>query len=269
MKCDVVIKTWKPDLPWLAYCLRFLRKNWQERSSGIVILANEDCREGIASMHLNGDSGVSYFRGERVYYVRPWPDTYNFHMYVTMRADDFTDADLLLFVDSDLMLVEPASLDDFTTDGKPIIYYQRTAELEASKSPELHVHCRTWYPIMQEFFGHPPTRDYMTVFPMIYWAGTIQAVRRAITHKNGLGVEDALYSTRAFQPAAFVNHKFTFCDYEILGMWADINESYRYCFVHASEQPRPKTKLYHSWTEWNSRTQIELERMLASNVKNS
>jgi hypothetical protein len=264
MKCDIVIKTWKPDLPWLSYCLRFLRKNWKERSSGIVIIANNDCREGMKAMNLNSGGEVAYFRGERVFYVDPWPDTYNFHMYATMLADDFTDAELLLFMDSDLMLVQPASLADFTSNNRPVIYCESTAKMLALAVPAMKVHCQTWYPIMQEFFGIYPTNDFMAVFPMLYWADTLQGVRRMITHKTGRSVEDALYSDKPFRPENFTKHKFTFCDYEIIGMWAHLNDPKRYCFKPLSERAPDKTRLYHSWTQWNNGTQSELEKLLAS-----
>lgn len=215
-------------------------------------------------MKIGSDSNVAYFRGERVYYVKPWPDTYNFHMYVTLLATDFTDAELVMFVDSDLMLVHPASLTDFTEDSKPIIYYEETANLLAHQDPTMKVHCRTWYPIMEKFLGVRPTRDYMAAFPLLYWADTIQGVRRLITQQTGKSVEDALYSSTPFKPERFTSHYFTFCDYEILGMWAHLYDPKRYCFRHAGKRSEAKTRLYHSWSQWSDKTRDELEKLLAS-----
>ena len=64
------------------------------------------------------------------YYVKPWPDGYTFQMYTKMTADDFSDAELIILWDSDVMLTGPANLGWLYWDRRPIIEYQEWAEAE-------------------------------------------------------------------------------------------------------------------------------------------
>src|SRR5260221_1663436 len=102
MTCDVVIVSRRKDLVWLVYALQLWNKNWKEHGSKIIVRLEEDCREIVDTWGCQAT-----YR-----YVKPWPDTYTFQMYQKMVADDYSDADLLLMADSDLMLLSPISLSD-------------------------------------------------------------------------------------------------------------------------------------------------------------
>lgn len=261
MKCDILIRTWKPDLPWLAYCLKFLRKNWREHSSGIVIVANEDCAPEMTGIMAPG-ADPNYWRGERVYYVKPWPDTSSFKCYLTLLADEFSDAELIMFLDSDHMLVRPAMLADFMEENCPVIYYRELAEMD---DPTGRMAAKLWPPIMERYLGRAPTRDYMQLFPILYWTDSITSVRRLVAQRTGRSVHDALFSGTHFDVTRFGYHPHTFCEFNVLGFWCDLHEPKRYRFRAATPGgAQEKVLVYHSWTQWNKDTQKELEKLLAS-----
>src|SRR5271154_4072200 len=105
MRCDVIVKTWYNDLSFLSYALRFLDRNWKEPDSQIIILANSDCHPVIATWGFPTDRF-------KFYYLDPWIDTNQFQCYITLLADNFSDADLFAFFDSDTMLVRPMQVSD-------------------------------------------------------------------------------------------------------------------------------------------------------------
>jgi hypothetical protein len=253
MRCDVVVKTWMNDLCWTAYCLQFLNRNWREPDSNIILIANEDCEPVIKTWGI---------QNLRPFYLRPWGDTYNFHMYATMLIDDFTDADIVAIYDSDIMLVEPTRASDLLENDKPIIYTRDAERLHRSNADE--VHHDIWFPVTESFLGVQQTKSYMQAFPFTYRTDLFRKVRNLITLRTGKGVMESLHAPGRFHTANFLTHKFTFCDYEVLGMYAHLHEPSRYVFKEAPEWPPTRTKHYHSWSQWNDQTRAELDAMLKS-----
>lgn len=245
--CDIVIVSHKKDLTWLYLSLRLLLKYWQTPGN-IVVRLEEDCREDIANWNL----------GPRVLYryVNRWPDGYTFQMYQKMIADDFSDADLLLLCDSDLMLIAPASLDTVTQDGKPIVEYCEWHRGDPVAE-------RVWRTPTTRLMGIDLDRDYMVQAPFLLWRDTFSKTRAQIVKTTGKGFFESVYSDTPFSPENFLSHPVTFADYEALNLYAVKFQPERY-FVRAnSERPADwPFKLYWSHGQWSP----EVERFLTSKL---
>src|SRR5689334_9835830 len=105
MRADIVIASYRKDLPWLKYNLQFLAKNWKEPDSRIIVRLDEDCREVVDEWK------DPVFHNPRIlyFYVTPWRDSYHFHMFLKMTSELYTDSELIICVDSDVILMQPAS----------------------------------------------------------------------------------------------------------------------------------------------------------------
>jgi hypothetical protein len=254
-RCDVVIKTWYNDLCWLSYCLRFLELNWREPDSQIIVLANDDCRKVIETWRFGPQ--FQYF------FLEPWPDGNQFECYLTLLLDDFSDAEFFAIFDSDTMLERPMRLSDKMENGKPIIYYTPEEDLETTDVGRMAR--KLWFPLMEHWLDEKPVADFMVQFPFVYRADSIRAVRRLITAKTKRGLRDSLYSDTKFDPKKFADHPFKFSEHNVIGFHCYLNETDQYIFKPLGPETPNPVKIYHSWTQWNQDTQLELDTNLGLN----
>jgi hypothetical protein len=262
MRTDVFVKSWYNDLHWLSYCLRFLEKNWVEPNSQVIVLANADCRPVIETWGFPRERF-------RYFYVQPWPDGNQFECYLTLLFDHFSDAELFAVFDSDTMLWEPMRASYRCQGDKPIIYFARYDDEQYADDAEFKMARQLWGPLMERWLGIKPWADYMLLFPFLYRADSIRAVRRLITSKTGEGLLESLHSDTVFDPKKFLDHPFKFSEHNVIGFYCDLHESDRYhlCDIRklsAKARALWPVRKYHSWTEWSPRTQAELEAKYAS-----
>lgn len=253
MTCDIFIRTWKPDLVWLAYSLAFLEKNW-EGPKRIVVIANSDCEEDCRQ----------WYSSATFKYVDPWPDTHEFKCYCALLPEVLSEADLIFNIDSDHMLVEKSSLEDFLFEGKPIIYCRDHAKMGAYLGIQL------WTPPVAYWLGVAPTKSYMLSTPFVFWRSTIRGMRELIEAKTGRSLRDSLYSEHPFHWHRFIEHPKRFPDWEVLGAYAALHQPELYHFTDPQliEPGYPKPghspfRTYHSWSQWNPYTIAELDQLLA------
>jgi hypothetical protein len=245
--CDIVIVSYKKDLTWLYLSLRLLLKNWHSPSR-IIVRLDEDCRGEITNWNL----------GPRVIYrfVQPWPDGYIFQMYMKLLSDDFTDADLIMLCDSDLMLLASASLDTVMKDGKPIIEYCDWAR--GDKIAE-----RVWRGPTSRVMGVDLHADFMVQAPFLFWRDTFSLTRQRIVNTTGKGFFESVYSDTPFTPAGFLNHPMTFADYEALNLYAATFQAERYYVRPNNHRPLDwPFKLYWSHGGLTREIQAELDAAL-------
>lgn len=229
MRADIVIVTRKHDLPWLRYSLASIGRYWAE-DCRIVVRADEDCRDALIETWAPID----------VYYVKPWPDGYTFQMYQKMTADDFTDAELIILWDSDLMLTRTADLNRLMFEGKPIIEYTDWGQAETNSE-------KVWRGPTSRMMGIDLDKEYMCGVPFIYWRETFSKCRQQIARTHKRSFFDCLYSDVPFSAKTFLSHPMKLADFEALGLTAAKLEGDRYSFRHNHQRPSDwPWKLYWS-----------------------
>lgn len=247
MTCDIVIVSCKRDLTWLYLNLRLLLKYWQTPGN-VVVRLDEDCRSDVANWNL----------GPRVIYryVRPWPDTYTFQMYVKMTSDDYSPADILVLCDSDLMLLGPSSVEMLMHQEKPVIEFcdwafgDRVAE-------------RKWRECTSRIMGTDLFADLMVQAPFIFHRDTFSKTRQRIIETTGTSFFDAMYSDVAFHPSRFLDHPMKCADYECLNLYAVKFQPERYFLRPNTDRPANwPWRLYWSHGDWSP----EVEAFLTSKL---
>jgi hypothetical protein len=245
MRCDIVIVSHKRDLAWLCYCLSLLCKNWKEPDSRIIVRLEEDCHEIVRDWRLD----VVYR------YVRRWPDGYTFQMYQKMISDDYSDAELLLLVDSDLMVIGPASLADLMSRGKPVIEYREWTESPVAE--------RVWRKPTSRVMGIDLDKDYMIGAPSLYWRDTFSKTRQQIVNATGKGFFEAVYSAAPFEATRFLEHPMTFADFEALNLYAAKFQPDRYSLRPLQERPKNwPFRLFWSHGDWTPEVRAFLDAKL-------
>jgi hypothetical protein len=247
MRADIVIVSHRPDLPWLHYSLRLILKYWTP-SPRIIVRLDEDCRE--TAEHWA-------FEDVEFYYVKPWPDGYTFQMYQKLTADDFTDAELIILWDSDVMLSGPANLGWIFWDGKPIIEYQEWGEAATNSE-------KIWRGPTSLMMGLDLDKEYMCGVPFIYWRETFSKTRHQIARTHRRSFFDCIYSEVPFSAQTFMTHPMKLADFEALGLCAAKLEPDRYSFRHNKDRPKDwPFKLYWSHGGLTDELQAEFNELLS------
>jgi hypothetical protein len=250
---SIFIKTWKRDLCWLKYCLRFLEKNWREENTEIVVMADRDCAQELQSWE--------HWRTENVHlaYCDPWKDGYSHAMYAKACADRSCFGDQILLLDSDAMLLEPCDLSKFKSGERPIIGWMSYFE-------HLKIHPMSpWQRVTEKVTKMRPWHHYMVWMPGLYYTDSLEKVRTFISWQHDRKpFEEIVHSDVKFDYLNFNKHPISFVDYDVIGFICSLIEPERYAFRHLSEiGPAPFCQ-YHSWTMWSDATEKELESKLAS-----
>jgi hypothetical protein len=256
-RVSIFIKTWKQDLCWLKYCLQFLDKNWQEPDTEIVIAADEDCFEEISGWV--DESGLPIPKNARAIYQKPWPDGYSHAMYMKSCADRWVLAPLVLLLDSDSMLLKPASLRAFMTQaGRPIIPW-------CSYFEHFKIHPMSpWQRVTEEVTKMRSWMHFMPMMPILYYTDSLGAARRFVSAQhNGRSYESITFSDVPFDPKQFLTHPITIVDYDVIGFYCSLAEPERYAFRHITELAPGPFHQFHSWTMWGEDTEAKLKEALA------
>ena len=247
---DIVYASYKNDLCWLVYSIQFLLKHLRG-AYRIVVRLNADCEDVIKDWRLP----VTY------HFVKPWPDSYAFQMYLKSTADQYSEAELIMLIDSDHMLLEPVDVVSFLNHGGPVVHYRNWDDDPNDSS--LVVGRQIWGPPVQRTLGMPLDRDYMIGTPFTFWRSTFAAMRSRVEKVVGLPFHDAIYSDVPYDYRNFLNHPMKFCDYEALGLYASKFESDRYVLKHHAKGTHWPIRNYWSHGDWSRELMNYFDEVLA------
>lgn len=228
MTTAIFIKTWSGDLPWLEYCLHSIRKH----SSGIsevVIAADLSCIEDV--FPIAGDA--------KVYPVADWDNGYIQQQWVKINADLYTDADQILFVDSDCVFHTPFTPESFMRENKPVLMKTRYGNLGGAEA---------WHVITERFCGWPIEFEYMRRLPWMYRADSLKNFRAMFT--------DLYHHLRSLKDRSF-------SEFNALGAFIERFESEKY-YVTDTEVwiPDSVAKQFWSWGGITPAIKSEIEGYL-------
>lgn len=164
---DIFIKTWERDYPWVEWCYKSIEKF----SSGFrrVVTVDDNCKEGSGKKHV-------------VISEPPKTPGYLWQQVCKLHADQKTDADFILFMDSDCVFTRNVTPNDFIKDGKPIWQY---TPLDQAR-PDQHV----WAPVMEKFLGKKPEHEFMRRHPFIVPRWAFEELRTFCKYRHGKSLED-------------------------------------------------------------------------------
>lgn len=167
---DIFIKTREHDYPWLEWCLKGVQKFTSGFGRNIILTSD---RTGINAPAGWGCSFVIQEDKEPGYL---WQQA------CKLNADQYTDADYILFMDSDCVFTRPVTPDDFIKDGKPIWLH---TPLDQAR-PDQHV----WAPVMEKFLGKKPQHEFMRRHPFIVPRWAFQELRTFCQYRHGKSIDE-------------------------------------------------------------------------------
>ncbi len=151
MTCSILIKSFKKDFGWLAYCLKSIHK-FATGFSEVVVIIPDDCdlpltAERLVKIHEPGPSAAS---------PNNHGTGYTFQQIVKMNADKYTTSDMVVHLDSDCVFTKPVTPKDLMVDDKPLWLMTPFADiLPTDKNLEAH------FESIKAFSGIAPEFEYM------------------------------------------------------------------------------------------------------------
>jgi len=237
MTTDLFLRSYAGDLAWVPYALRSLDR-FVTGIRDIVIVVPANDYEKFKSLNLTREILCSSRFETR--------DGYMDQMHDKLLAPVYTDADTILFWDSDVIAVRPFSPTDLIIDGKPrwlITPYSKLVNADGTPAVP-------WRPITEKALGRRVEYEGMRAHPLMARAEALLAFRQFMENKHGMPLGDYI----AWQPSR------QFSEWNALGMWAYYYAPDHFSFWNTEEKGVPEPFVRQGWS-WGGVTEDERRQM--------
>lgn len=155
-KIDIFIRTYHKDLEWLQYCLRSIQK-FVTGYNQIIICIPEDDAHLITEWNLTKEKIVQWIPATKNGYID--------QQISKLHAFTMSDADYILYVDSDVIFHSPTDLSEYFVWGKPYLMKTRY---------ELVGDAICWKAETEKILGVEVNYEYMRRIPLLYKRSTLE-----------------------------------------------------------------------------------------------
>lgn len=221
MKYAIFIKTCGRDIDWIKPCLKSISK-FVSSFDEIVIVAPEKDRNCFMALGLTAE--------RLVFEHEPTNDGYTWQQVVKLYADTYTDADRILFVDSDCVFFIPVTPEYFLKNGKPYLLYTAYSEL-GQEVP--------WRGGSEFVIGKDVPYEFMRRHPMMYPRETLKAFRDYIENTFKMPCRDFVLK--------FANKK-RLSEFNILGAFSFFIRHDDFVWYDTAQGLHPPDCLHQFWS---------------------
>jgi hypothetical protein len=199
---DIFLRTYSKDHEYLHYALRSITK-FCTGFRQVVIVSKEDATPaiGYASQQISKHC-----------------------------ADQFTDADFILFTDSDALFKTPVTPETYLRDGKPVWLKTPFRDLEGS---DCH---KAWFSVVAEFFGQEPEYETMRRHPFMVPRWLLKEIRDWCEFQHGKTIEQ------------YVFDKGRHSEFNIMGTFAWLHHRDRFHWIDTSKDELPPETIHQMWS---------------------
>jgi FkbM family methyltransferase len=170
MTIDLFYVTYAKDAEWFRRSLEVNRKNLTGFRNIIVITPAQDCE--VFQAIVAGVPNLKHFGTE------DWPGYgYYWQQAMKMRADTFTDADVIAHIDSDVFVKAPTDMRDYFVDNKPSILWQWYSDAGNAV---------VWKEPTERAYGTEVNVEFMCGFPIIYYRSVYAQARKHLEETHGM-----------------------------------------------------------------------------------
>jgi len=244
MTCDIFLRSYRADKAWIPFALRSMYRFVTGVRDIIVSVPAEDI-QAFQTLALTKEKLVTSNVSTGAM------DPYCGQQSDKLHADLYTDADAILFWDSDVIATRPFSPSDLLIDGKPRWLITPYAKLvNADGSPAV-----PWRPITQKAIGRDVEIEAMRAHPLMATSEALTAFRRFMDNKHGVSLGEYI----ARQP----NREFS--EWNAIGAWAFYYAPHFFSFWNTEEKgvPEPFVRQFWSWSGVTPEVRMEMEKILS------
>lgn len=218
-KVDIFIKSYRKDFNLLNYSLKSISKNVNGYNNIVLLIPVTDKLdfERIQLPIINTRIVV--------HYIKEYGDGYLLQQAFKIQAHKYSNADYILFSDSDCIFDHEIDLQEYVKDGKPEILYTHYSKVGDAIC---------WKQPTENFIKHPVEFEFMRRNCLIYHRSTLEN----ISNFNPNIEHDIMRSGR-------------FSEFNAIGVFAFINESDKYNFINTDnwQYTEPKSAQLWGWAE--------------------
>lgn len=227
-KIDIFIRTYHKDLDFLQYCLRSIQKFVTGYNEIIICIPEADA-------HLLDSWNLTQ---ERIVKWKPVCENGYIDQQISkLKAHQMSEADFILYVDSDVCFTTPTNLSEFFVDGKPYLMKTRY---------ELVGDAICWKETTQEILGVLLDYEYMRRIPLLYRRLTLQ-------HLN------ERYNVLSLAKLNKLS------EFNLIGGFIAYFEPQQYHIINTEFDPLPKQVAIQGWS-WGGLTE-EVKQQLETFLK--
>lgn len=221
---DVFYKSYAKDFSLLKYSLKSLIKNVKNVNKVQIVFPSKDTKKFLSTFwdldyknfDIEWSTEIEYGNG------------YLFQQWCKMNAYEYSNADYILFADSDCIFNRQIDLKDYVKSGKPEILYTSWDKVGDAKC---------WREPIEKFMGEPVEWEFMRRNCLIYHRSTLENIAREYPN-----LKDQILSSGRFS------------EFNALGAWAFKNEREKYNFINTDnwQYEPPKAEQLWGWAEKNN-----------------
>ncbi len=227
MIIDLFIRTYEKDLKWLKYCLRSIAKNVTGYRQ-VIICIPEDQAYLLDGWNLTK---------EKIVTCPTYKDDYLGQQISKIYAYGQSDADIIMFADSDLIFHTKTDLSEYMDGDKIISYKTHYSKVEGAIK---------WRPMVEKALGIEVEYEFMRRHPFLYYRDTLKSCVGEFRQRTGKELSDYIQK----QP------KMEFTEFNYISAYADSINDERYLFQDTDKISLPDTKLKQFWS-WSNLTEDE------------
>jgi hypothetical protein len=158
-----------------------------------------------------------------------------------MTAFNYTDAERIVYLDSDELFTRQMTEEDFMLDGKPFIVRAPYAKLDAQ-------HGLIWKSGVERAMCGPVEFEYMQWAAPMYRSHDVKEAYRSLGDRHGVSSDD--YIMGAGRPHGEHGYVWGFSEFNYLGAYVAKYYSYRYSIVTLGEGPQPRGgHVFQGWSQ--------------------
>lgn len=224
--CDIFIKTYSKDFQWVEWCLKSIQRFATGFRKTVVVLPESSFPYHFPNMEVQ----TRYPHGMG----NANPDSYLDQQIFKLYADTCTDADWILFTDSDTIFTRPVTPETYLKNGKFV--WMMTPMQEAHPDEQ-----QAWRRVMRKFFGREPEYEFMRRHPFLLPRWLLADLREFCVRQHGVELKDYVMA----QPYR------EFTEFNILGMFAYEYHRDKFEWLDTSKVPEAEWPILTVDQQWS------------------
>ena len=233
VKVDIFIKSYYEDFKWLAYCVQSIEKFVKNVNKVIIVIPTKDAKRFHIQLspkfelHKKVESGRGYL----------------FQQYVKLTAHHYSNADYIMFVDSDCIFLRETDLLELVKGGKSTMLMTKYSEILRNNDQ-----CYVWKAPTEKVFNTEVEYEFMRTSFLIYKKSTLQNFEKWFP----------------YDLKEYILSQVHFSEYNVLGAFAYFFERDQYNFVDTQDwtDENPFGKQYWSYSGLTNSEKEEIESFL-------
>lgn len=231
---DILIRTYSGDIKWLAHSLRSIHK-FCKGFRDIIIVIPEGQKNLLDGFNLTQ---------EKIFTCDVYKDDYLGQQITKVCADYYSDAEYIMYGDSDTLFTKELRPEYLFRGGNPVVL-KTSYEKLGDAVP--------WKKITEKAMGFEVEFEFMRRHPFLYHASTLNLLRQHIKKNHGKEISDYIIE----QP----NRGFS--EFNAIGAIADKLQQDKYYFQDTETEPLPPlyVRQFFSWGGITKEVLAEIEEI--------